>query len=705
MHVNKVDSMHGRVSVAGDDLLDQVRELEANQRRMEALLELGQRFMVERDPVALLPEVCEAARSMTNAAFAGVGILNEKGDAYEHLLTAGFDATTTEAMRRGMAIGPGMQRVLLSRLSVRGGGAGAAALPIVMPTWHPAVDSYLLVPVASPSRVFGWFGLLQKGGAREFTDTDERMARTIGVQVGIAYENATLMRQMIEQAKALRDHEDDMEFAMSVARVGVSVRDLDSNVLTLSRSLADLLELPSGVRSITREDFLARVHPEDAAQIHSAVAEATINGAEFELEYRIHTPTNGWRWIRSNGRVTANRRGQKPRLFSGIVDVTERRTLELQLHQARKMEAIGQLAGGVAHDFNNLLTAIMGYAEFLQETVTHPRQRRDVGEIVKATSRAASLTKRLLAFSRRQVIEAVLVDVNLMVEDVAEMLRRLIGEQLELATDLQAALPAVRADRSQLEQLLMNLVVNARDASEGAGTIGIRTSLATLDDGPPSYWLSVKRGSYVVLSVSDTGTGMTEETKRRLFEPFFTTKARERGTGLGLATVYGIVAQTGGSIVVESELGRGSTFTVYLPAQDQQAPRAARTRTAAVAGGTETILLAEDEAAVRSLARVILERAGYRVVEAASPAEAEAKAATVETIDLLLTDVVMPGGTGPSLYRKLATLRPGLRVLFMSGYADRRLFDGAAIDRTDAFMEKPFSADMLLTRLRKLLDR
>jgi signal transduction histidine kinase len=705
MRVRKGDSMHVRAPGAGDDVREQVRELEANQRQMEALLELGQRFMVERDPVALLPEVCEAARTMTSAACAGVGILSSDGGAYEHLITAGFDATTRDAMQRSAATDPGLQRVLLSRLSVRGGGPGAATLPSAMPPWHPVMDSYLLVPVASPSRVYGWFELFQKRGAAPFTDTDERMARTIGAQVGIAYENATLMRQLIDHARELRDHEDDMEFAMSVARVGVSVRELDSNLLKLSRSLADLLELPPGTRSITRQDFLGRVHPEDIPQIQSAISTAVLNGAEFELEYRIHTPSQGWRWVRSNGRVTASRRGQQPRLFSGIVDVTEQRTLELQLHQARKMEAIGQLAGGVAHDFNNLLTAIMGYAEFLQETVPHPRQRRDVAEIVKATSRAASLTKRLLAFSRQQVIEAVLVDVNLMVEDLADMLRRLIGEHIVLTTDLHVALPAVRADRSQLEQLLMNLVVNARDATEGAGEIIVRTSLAHLDDGPPSYGLSARRGSYVALTVSDAGTGMTEDTKRRLFEPFFTTKSRERGTGLGLATVYGIVAQTGGSIAVDSELGRGATFTVYLPAQDQPAPRATGAPPQRAAGGTETVLLAEDEAAVRSLARVILERAGYTVIDAASPAEAEAKAAQTGTIDLLLTDVVMPGGTGPSLYRRLVALRPSLRVLFMSGYADRRLFDGAAIDRTDAFMEKPFSAAMLLTRIRKILDR
>ena len=702
MRVNKADSMPARSSTASDDLLEQVRELEATRRQMEALLELGQRFMVERDPVALLPEVCEAARSMTHAAYAGVGMLAERGSGYEHLVTAGLAATAGDEPHT-TTMGPVMQRVLLSRLSLRGAGPGA--LPLGMPTWFPTVDSYLLVPVASPSRVYGWFGLLQKRGTGQFTDTDERLARMIGVQVGIAYENATLMRQLIDQARELRDHEDDMEFAMSVARVGVAVRDLDSNVLRLSRSLADLLELPPGTRTIPRQDFLARVHPEDVPQIRSKVSAATRLGTAFELEYRIHTPTNGWRWVRSNGRVTATAGGQTPRLFSGIVDVTERRTLELQLHQARKMEAIGQLAGGVAHDFNNLLTAIMGYAEFLQETVMHPRQRRDVDEIVKATSRAASLTKRLLAFSRRQAIEAVLVDVNLMVEDLAEMLRRLIGEQIELTTDLHAALPAVRADRSQLEQLLVNLVVNARDATEGGGTISIRTALVFLDDGPPSYGLSVKRGSYVALTVSDTGVGMTEDTKRRLFEPFFTTKSREHGTGLGLATVYGIVAQTGGSIVVDSEPDRGSTFTVYLPAQEQPAPPLPGARRSAVGGGTETILLAEDEAAVRSLARVILERAGYTVIEAASPAEAEARAAEVETIDLLLTDVVMPGGTGPTLFRKLATRRPSLRVLFMSGYANRRLFDGAPIDRTDVFMEKPFSAETLLARLRKILDR
>ena len=510
--------------------------------------------------------------------------------------------------------------------------------------------------------------------------------------------------ELLARVKELEEHLEQTELALSVARVGLSFRDDSSTDLVVSHSLAELLGLPPGTERITREDFLARVHPDDAARVDRTVRDAVTKGAEFELEYRIHAGERGWRWFQSNGRVTVNARGER-RVFSGMTDVTERRSLESQLHQAQKMDAIGQLAGGVAHDFNNIMTAIGGYSRLLLESAGD-RQRADVEEIVKAADRAAALTKQLLAFSSRQVVETVLLDVNDLVSDMAAMLQRIIGENVELTTRLGADLPPVQGDRSKLEQVLMNLVVNARDATIGGGVIHIETTSVEFNErAVGSTQPPAASGRYVALIVRDTGSGMTEETKARLFEPFFTTKPRGQGTGLGLATVYGIVAQSGGSIAVSSQVGEGSTFAIYLPSQEHSAAR--RTVPAVAAGtrgGSETVLLAEDEPAVRMLARRILQRSGYTVVEAANSAEAEARAASMPLIDLLLTDVMMPGGTGPDLFRRLATTRPSLRVLFMSGYAEKDLFDRAAIDRTAPFLEKPFTVEALATKVRTVLD-
>jgi signal transduction histidine kinase len=512
-----------------------------------------------------------------------------------------------------------------------------------------------------------------------------------------------LARAIPDRSQSLRDHEDDVDFAMSVARVGVSYRQLDASEITVSRSLASLLGFPPGTLRITRDDLFRNIHPDDLERVKGAVGDAVTLGSEFQIEYRWQSGES-WRWLRSNGRVTS-RPGQPARLFTSIADVTERRSLELQLQQVQKMEAIGQLAGGVAHDFNNLLTAIGGYASLLHEAADRPGQREDLEEILKATRRAAALTKLLLAFSRRLIVEPTVIDLNSLIDELAAMLRRILGENIHLTTRLLADGGAVRADRGQLEQVVMNLVVNARDAIGSRGVIRLETSVVMLGSEAAGLRMATRPGRYLLFSVSDTGHGMGEDTKARLFEPFFTTKARGQGTGLGLATVYGIVAQTGGSIDVLSEPGKGSTFTVYLPLHDQPAKPAPAVDPKGGTGGTETILLAEDEAPVRSLARVILERAGYTVVEAATPAEAEARSLSMPTIDLLLTDVVMPGGTGPELFRQLSARRPSLRVLFMSGYAERDLFDKAAVAHAGAFLPKPFSKQELNARVRETLDR
>lgn len=389
-------------------------------------------------------------------------------------------------------------------------------------------------------------------------------------------------------------------------------------------------------------------------------------------------------------------------------DTAERRRFEERLRQSQKMEAIGRLAGGVAHDFNNLLTAILGYANLLaDEFEAGDRRRRDVDEIIRAAERSASLTRQLLAFSRKQVLQPTTVDLNRLVRDTADMLRRVIGEHIDLATSLAPEVRAVLADPTQLEQIVMNLAVNARDAMPAGGRLTIETANVELDDAPMRHPAKVRPGPYVLLAVHDTGFGMDDDTKSRLFEPFFTTKEQGRGTGLGLATVYGIVKQSGGYIWVDSEPDEGATFKVYLPVADVQTPGSARALPAALtANGTETILLVEDERAVRILARVMLERAGYQVLDCGTPEDActvfEAKA---ESIDLLITDIVMPGSHGPALYQQLARQRPGLKVLFMSGYTDAEIVRAGPIELGVNFIEKPFSAGGLTQKVREVLDR
>jgi nitrogen-specific signal transduction histidine kinase len=389
-----------------------------------------------------------------------------------------------------------------------------------------------------------------------------------------------------------------------------------------------------------------------------------------------------------------------------LEDITEHRLLENQLRQAQKMEAIGRLAGGVAHDFNNLLTAIFGYVDLLREDLPEGSSaRQDTEEIRKAAERAAALTRQLLAFSRQQVLEAVIVNVNDLVEEFDKMLRRLIGEDVELRAALAPDLANVRADPGQLQQVLMNLVVNARDAMPTGGKLLIETANADLTEEYAELHQPVIPGAYVMLAVSDTGVGMDADTRARIFEPFFTTKEKGRGTGLGLSTVYGIVKQSGGYIWVYSEPGHGTTFKVYLPRVDAPAHPVAQPREARTLAGTETILLAEDDEMLRPLAKGLLRKLGYIVLEAPSAEEALGAAAGHDgPIHLLVADVVMPGASGRELARRLAASRPETKVLYVSGYTDDAIVRHGLLDPGLAFLQKPFTPDTLARKVREVLD-
>ena len=459
----------------------------------------------------------------------------------------------------------------------------------------------------------------------------------------------------------------------------------------------------------TRDELLGMSSPdtypqEDRAEARSRlreVAAQTGRGSRF-FERRLIRKDGSERAVEVNARPLPD-----GRLLSTARDVTERKQLELQLRQAQKMEAIGRLAGGVAHDFNNVLTAIFGYVDLLHEELpANSPAHQDLAEVRKASERAAGLTRQLLAFSRQQVLEPVVLALNDLVEDVEKMLHRVIGEDVALRLVLGQDVGNVRADPGQLQQVIMNLVVNARDAMPTGGSIILETANVDLTEQYAELHQPVIAGPYVMLALSDSGTGMSPEIKARIFEPFFTTKEKGRGTGLGLSTVYGIVKQSGGYIWAYSEVGRGTTFKIYLPRVDAASEPLAKPKEAGSLAGTETILLAEDDAILRPLARTLLQKLGYTVLEGEDAESALAAARPhAGPIHLLVADVVMPGPSGRELARQLAQIRPETRVLYISGYTDDAIVHHGMLEAGLNFLQKPFTPAVLARKVREVLDK
>ena len=416
--------------------------------------------------------------------------------------------------------------------------------------------------------------------------------------------------------------------------------------------------------------------------------------------------TKTGRLIEVNTAVHEIKYGGRKAGLAVLMDVTERRRLEEQLRQAQKMEAVGMLAGGIAHDFNNLLTIITGYSQLIFNSLpARDPNRYSAEQIVRAGESAGELTRQLLAFSRRQVLQPRVLDLNKLVKTLGTMLQRLIGEDIELRLVLNPELSRVSADPGQLEQVLMNLVVNARDAMPEGGMLTIQTENADLSGSSAEQRLAVKPGAHVMLGVSDTGHGMDEATRARLFEPFFTTKTAGKGTGLGLSTVFGIVKQSGGGLDVWSEPGQGTTIRIYLPSIDQPVAADAEIVNRAAARGTETILLVEDDEMVRRLVRETLEQEGYKLMDAPEPEEAYRMADAFKgPIQLLITDVVMPKTSGHELAARIAGRRPETKVLYMSGYTDSAIVNSGLEKASIAFLQKPFTPATLTQKVREVLE-
>jgi len=460
------------------------------------------------------------------------------------------------------------------------------------------------------------------------------------------------------------------------------------------------------VHAMGIKDWVARIHPSDEEPFVNAFEYEPVPGSArlFDLEYRWRHKDNRWIWIRHR-RVAVYERGGSVYADGLLSDVTERRKLEDTLRQSQKMEAIGQLTGGIAHDFNNILATILANSQFLIDGLgQHDARLSDAQEIKLAAERAAALTRQLLAFSRRQVLELRVTDLNQVISNVEKMLRRLIGEDIDFQVKLDPKLGHVHVDPAQIEQVLLNLAVNARDAMPHGGVLTIETFNTELDDAYQSSQRPPRAGRYVVITVSDTGVGMDDATQRRIFEPFFTTKELGKGTGLGLATTHGIVTQCGGHIGVYSEVGRGTVFKVYLPVID--APLAVRylAPTELANGGRELVLLVEDDPPLRTAVARMLTSRGYRLLLAKDGREAIQLAAKhAGELALLVTDVIMPQVSGPAVAEAVRERVPQVKVLFMSGYTDHAVLSSGVLNRQHHFIQKPFAAAALAMKVREAL--
>jgi two-component system, cell cycle sensor histidine kinase and response regulator CckA len=464
-----------------------------------------------------------------------------------------------------------------------------------------------------------------------------------------------------------------------------------------------------GSEEIVGESIFDFLHPDDRDAVSVRLTEALRSpGKPITQDIRLQHADGSWREIES---IAVNRLSD-PSVAAIVVnarDITDRRKLEEQLRHAQKMEAVGQLAGGIAHDFNNLLTAILGYCNLMRDDLpAGDPLRADLDEIHSAGERAASLTRQLLAFSRRQMLQPQVIDMNTVVQQLEKLLRRLLSEDVELVTALATDLMNVRVDPASIEQILVNLAVNARDAMPRGGRLTIETANVDLDDSFVITHVPMKAARYVMLAVGDTGQGMDADTRARVFEPFFTTKEQGRGSGLGLATVYGMVKQSGGYIWVYSEPDHGTVFKVYFPPAEQRTSTAgainAGRRASDAMHGWETVLLVEDEDAVRALGREVLRRHGYVVLEARHGVDALRVAERhPDAIHLMITDLVMPHMGGRDLVERLATVRPKMKVLFMSGYTDHAVMHRDLTPGTP-FLQKPFTPEAFARKVRSVLD-
>jgi PAS domain S-box-containing protein len=689
--------------------------------RLRILREMDRAFLAGEGPAAIAAAVLGPLRQLLGVPRAVVNLFDLANGEVEWLAAAG---------RRRVHVGPGVRYSIRLMGDVEALRRGELQLIDVHQLPHGAevdallasgIHAYVVVPMIAGGELIG---ALSFGGASAPLSTEQlSIAQETATQFAMVITQARLHERLNGQAEQLQVHVTERQQAEEAlgraqARLGHVLASSPAVIFTLGGGVEDLrlTWISENVRDMmgyTVEEVLQanwwheRVHPDDLQRVSAEIQNHLFARGRVADEYRFRHRDGTYRWVRSEIRLLRDAAGTPVDIVGSWSEITERKQLEDQYRQAQKMEAVGRLAGGVAHDFNNLLTIINGYSEVVLERLRPDDPLKGILEQIKhAGERAAGLTRQLLAFSRKQILVPLSVDLNGLLADLTKMLGRLIGEDIDLQFAPVKGLWRIRADPGQIEQVVINLAVNARDAMPQGGKLTIETHNVELDEAYVAVHAESRPGRYVLLAVTDTGCGMTPAVRARAFEPFFSTKG-EKGTGLGLATVYGIVKQSGGQIEVYTEPGHGSTFKVYLP-EDREGPAPSQSHPGIrpAPGGTETILLAEDEDGVRGLTRTVLHNNGYCVLEARNGGEALLVCEQHQgPIHLLVTDVVMPHMSGPQLAERLQQLRPGIKVLYLSGYTDDAMVHHGVLAPGTHFLQKPFSPPTLARKVREVLDQ
>ena len=692
--IEEFDREHIRVLT--DKLSQQAGEVGNLSARLEALIDVGHELNVAQDTSVLLDRYCKAAREVIVATCAAGCITDDTGQTVQRYCSEGVEPGPPGSPCPKCGLG-GTTGELLLDSAVRRGSRTPQENP-------PDID--LVVPILTRSRTYGWLGLGNKLGAKGFGPEDERLLSTLAVQLAVGYENSRLFEELKKRAEDLehevverRASEEKYRTVVEQASDGIINADRNGNFLDVNPRMLQMLDY-------TRDEFLRLnirdIIPAKELEQDPLVFENLPANAITRKEHRFIRRDGGTLEVEIG--ITALADGR----FQQIVrDVSERKRLEAQLRQSQKLEAVGRLAGGVAHDFNNLLTVILGHSDMaLTSMDPHDRKRRDIEDIRDAGARAAVLTNQLLAFSRKQVLQPKILSVSQAVTSLTKMLGRLINSNIELVTRLEQDVWLTKVDPGQLDQVILNLVLNARDAMPLGGRLVLETANQSVDGQQLMDHVELPEGDYVTLAVSDTGSGMDAETRSHLFEPFFTTKSPGKGTGLGLSTVYGIVRQSGGQIWVYSELDHGTIVRVYLPrAAGEGEPSRPKNEAQPLPLGTETVLIAEDDERVRQLTAGVLGQLGYTVLEAGDGEEAlELARKYPGEIHLLLTDIVMPKKSGSEIADEIRRTRPDVQVLFSSGYTGDVVAQQGVLDPAIPFLQKPFTPRVLAVRVRELLD-
>ena len=744
-NLNELMALRRRV-VQLERQLSELELLDAERRKMAetltSLLLLSQMVVGARDIQPVLDQAVKSAVEIAATADSGsIQLLDKSGDLLRTVAASGvgLEISETIAFQPGVGVA-GHALVSGQIINVSDVLEDKRFVPSNLPL---RFRSLLVAPLVVKGERLGTLSL-SSAQVAAFSSGDEDLIQLIADQTAVALENAQLFRQRREAELALQAHRDQLEDLVKerTSELVQTNERLELEIVERKRAEEALAESEKRYRAVVEDqtELICRFLPDgtltfvnqaycryvgkkrdeilgrkviplfaeaDPSVLQQRVASLTAEKPVQTHEHSVVTNGDEIRWQQWTDRAIFDEQSKLVEFQSVGRDITERKRLEEQLLQSQKMEAIGRLAGGIAHDFNNLLTVILAYSDMLlHELEEDDPLHLDMEEINRAGERAAALTRQLLAFSRKQMLQPEILDLNQILTLMEGMLRRLIGEDIALDISLTDDIGAVKADPGQIEQVLLNLVVNARDAMPHGGMLVIKTDNITLTEEDTQH-IELEPGQYVILSITDSGQGMDAETQTHIFEPFFTTKAPGVGTGLGLATVFGIVKQSDGHIDLNSEVGLGTTFKIYLPhLSDTPTKVIQQTTRSAIPRGTETVLLVEDEDDVRQLVQMILTEQGYSVLVAGYGQQAlEVCDQFDDPIDLLLTDVIMPGGmNGRDLADRLKPRYPDMRVLYMSGYTENTIIHHGVLDESLELLQKPFTLDVLARRVRAVLD-